>query len=64
MPGHYKAPTYKPTTSITLDETLFTRIDKFRHRNEFDSRSEAIDTLIKLGFKYLQEKKAAKQAVV
>lgn len=58
MPGHYKQPTYKPTTSITLDEDLFKMIDKFKHRNEIDNRSQAIEKLIRLGFKQLKQQRA------
>ncbi|MED4399821.1 ribbon-helix-helix domain-containing protein [Metabacillus fastidiosus] len=57
MPGHYKQPNYKPTTSITIDEDLFKLIDKFKHKNEFDNRSQAIETLIRLGFKHLKQRK-------
>jgi|GEM_PF-4276787 len=57
MAGHRKAPGYKPTTSITLEEELLQMIDKFKHRNEFDNRSQAIEKLIRLGFLHLKQKK-------
>jgi metal-responsive CopG/Arc/MetJ family transcriptional regulator len=65
MAGHYKQPGYKPTTSISLDEELFQRIDDFRFKRRLDSRSKAIAVLIAKGLKYEQlvEKKKARDAV-
>jgi metal-responsive CopG/Arc/MetJ family transcriptional regulator len=65
MAGHYKQPGYKPTTSITLDEDLFERIDDFRFKKRLDSRSKAISMLIIKGLKYEQivEKKKARDAI-
>ncbi|MDP4087437.1 MAG: ribbon-helix-helix domain-containing protein [Bacillota bacterium] len=63
MAGHYKKEGYKPTTSISLDETLFEQIDNFRFKKRFDSRSQAIAVLIAKGLKYeaiVEKKKAAK----
>ncbi len=60
MAGHYKQPNYKPTTSISMDEELLTLIDKFKHRNEIDSRSQAIEKLIRLGFKQLKQQRLSR----
>lgn len=65
MAGHYKQPGYKPTTSITLDEDLFLRIDDFKFKKRFESRSQAIANLILKGLKYeaLVEKKKSRNAI-
>jgi metal-responsive CopG/Arc/MetJ family transcriptional regulator len=65
MAGHYKQPGYKPTTSISLDESLFQQIDDFKFKKRFDSRSQAIAVLIAKGLKYMEivEKKKAAKAI-
>lgn len=63
MAGHHKQPGYKPTTSITLDEDLFQRIDDFKFKKRFDSRSQAIAALLIKGLKYealVQKRKASR----
>lgn len=54
---HVRKDSSRPSTSISLDEELFKRIDKFKHRNEIDNRSQAIEKLVLLGFMHLQQKK-------
>ncbi|MDP4087368.1 MAG: ribbon-helix-helix domain-containing protein [Bacillota bacterium] len=65
MAGHYKQPGYKPTTSITLDEDLFIRIDDFKFKKRFESRSQAITNLILKGLKYeeLVQKRKSRNAI-
>lgn len=66
MAGHYKKPGYKPTTSIALDEDLFTQIDEYRFKKRKDNRSAAIADLILKGLKYeaLVEKKKREKVPV
>ena len=45
-------PTTKPKVLLTLDEDLFERIEDFRFENRFQSRAEAVRTLILDGFKH------------
>lgn len=66
MAGHHKKPGYKPTTSIALDEELFTQIEEYRFNKRKDNRSAAIADLILKGLKYealVQKKKREKVPV-
>ena len=52
--------TEKPRFSIIVDEELFKKIEDFRFKNRFQSRSTATVELIRLGFKQLEETKMSK----
>ena len=47
--------TEKPRFSVIVDEELFEKIEDYRFKNRFQSRSTATVELIRLGFKQLEE---------
>lgn len=48
-------PTKKPIISVVLDEETLKKVDDFRFENRIDSRSKALNELIKKGMKALEE---------
>lgn len=61
--AHSRGTNYKPTTTVVFDDQLLAMIEDYRFDARKDNRSQAINELVKLGFKYLKavEKKKAKQ---
>lgn len=61
--AHIRKDSSKPTTTISWTPELLNLVDDYRFSNRKDSRGEAVNELVKLGFKYIQalEKKKAKQ---
>lgn len=50
-------PTKKPRFTVIVDEEMLKRIDDFRFKNRFPSRSAATLELIRLGLKALEEQR-------
>ena len=48
-------PTTKPHYTVIVDEELFKRIEDFRFKNRYPSRSAATVDLILLGMKAIEE---------
>lgn len=65
--AHIRKDSSRPTTTVSWEEELLSMIEDFRFENRFDNRSQAINELVKLGFKYrkaLERKKARQSALV
>lgn len=61
--AHIRKDSSRPTTTVSWESELLSMVDDYRFENRKDNRSQAINELVKLGFKYLKavEKKKAKQ---
>jgi metal-responsive CopG/Arc/MetJ family transcriptional regulator len=49
--------TNKPRYTVSVDNELFEKIEDFRFRNRFQTRSEATAELIRLGLDSLEQSK-------
>lgn len=48
-------PTEKPRCTVSFNEDMFKEIEDFRFNNRFNSRSEAVVELIRIGLEKLKE---------
>ena len=49
--------TTRPRYTVSVDDTMFAKIEDFRFENRFQTRSEATVELIRLGLEAVEEKK-------
>lgn len=64
--AHIRKDSSKPTTCISWDEKLLSKVENYWHDNRKDSRSAGVNELVEMGLKYkeLLERKRAKQKVL
>lgn len=63
--AHVRKDSSRPTTTISFNPDLLKMVEDYRFETRKDNRSQAIEEIIKYGFKYLEllEKKRNKQKV-
>jgi metal-responsive CopG/Arc/MetJ family transcriptional regulator len=61
--AHVRKDSSKPTTTISLEEALMSRVEDYRFNTRKDNRSAAIADLLLKGLKYVElcEKKKAQR---
>jgi len=54
-------PTKKPIISVVLDDETLKRVEDFQFENRIPSRSKALNELIKIGIKQMEEEKQGEE---
>ncbi len=49
-------PTKKPIISIVLDDEMLKRVEDYQYENRIPSRSKALNEIIKLGMRAMEDK--------
>jgi len=53
--------TNKPRFTITLDEELYKEVEDYRFANRFETKSDAMASLVKIGLEALLEEEKRKE---
>jgi metal-responsive CopG/Arc/MetJ family transcriptional regulator len=61
--AHIRKDSSKPTTTISWDEDLLSKVENYWHDQRKSNRSAGVNELVELGLRYVQlvEKKKAKK---
>jgi hypothetical protein len=54
--GWKKTENCKPTITITVDEEMLNRLEDYKFEKRFNSRSEAINSIIEFGMEWIAHK--------
>lgn len=52
--AHVREKSYKPSSTISFDPKTLSRVEDYRFEKRKDNRSQAIDEILRYGFKYLK----------